>query len=71
MVSAFSIKSEQEIVFEAYKEFDPLNRGYISAAAFRSVVGGMLPHCKEDISQGLFSAADMYQMEKVSGLVME
>jgi len=62
----FNVKSEQEIVYEAYKELDKLNRGYISAEQFKNMMSSLLPHLDPSHLESLFEAADMYQMGKVT-----
>jgi hypothetical protein len=62
----YNIKSETEIVIEAYKEFDKLNRGFITSTAFQNVVCDSSPRLGAAHGECIFTAADMYQMEKVS-----
>ena len=63
--ATYNKKSEQEIVFEVYKEFDKMNRGFISSTDFMNVVGQVLPHLSRRSAERIFRAADLYQVEKV------
>jgi Ca2+-binding EF-hand superfamily protein len=65
LAMVFDMKSEQEIIYEAYKELDKLNRGYISADQFKNMMSNLLPHINPSNFESLFAAADMYQMGKV------
>ena len=53
------------MLYEAYKEFDKMGKGFITAADFRTVVHSCLPHLSTDTIDRIFSAADMYQVQKV------
>ena len=66
MASTFDVKSEHEIIVNAYKEFDKLNKGYISADQFRNMVSDLLPHLNPSNIDSIFAAADMYKVDKVT-----
>ena len=70
LAESFNVKCEQEIIVRAFREFDKLNKGYISAAEFKRTVSDLLPHLNPARVDKLFSAADMYQVEKVTAYIL-
>ncbi len=68
LVGKYHAKAENEIVFEAYREFDKMNRGYISSSEFLTAMSSVAPQLVSERGRQIFGAADIYGMDKVSFL---
>lgn len=66
LAAEYNTRSEHEITYEAYKKFDKMNKGFISSAEFKNVVSEVLPHLSSSTVEGIFRAADLYGVNKVS-----
>jgi Ca2+-binding EF-hand superfamily protein len=66
LANLYNIKREDEIIYEAYKAFDKLNRGFITCSEFKNVINEVAPHLSTSHVEQIFKAADMYNVEKVS-----